>query len=123
MLPVFHQQRYWEFKQVLERVRESADAAADGATLTSEVSDLQHFFEHQILSLDASELLPVIEQRVQAYQVEINKQLRLLGMDVMFLQAARQADTRAQRWRQVSDRLSVLIRYCDGLLGKPEGPA
>jgi hypothetical protein len=90
---------------------------ADGATLEPEVLKLQQFFQNQILKLDGNELSPELEQRIYSFQVEIDKQLRLLGMDIMFLQAARQEATGSQRRSQVSDRLSTLIRYCEAVLG------
>lgn len=121
MLPPSHQQRYREFKHVLEQVRGIAEPGVAETRLKSEFSELQQFFQGQILSLAGSDLTPAVEQRVQSYQVEMNKQLRLLGIDVMFLQAAKQATTRAQRWGQVGDRLTTLIRYCEILLEEEEG--
>jgi len=61
-----------------------------------------------------------VEQRLQSFQVEINKQLRLLGMDVLFLKSARQVTTIAQRRSQMGDRVQILIQYCDAVLGFQE---
>lgn len=118
MLSALYRQRYGELKQVLDQVsRIAAQSDCDGSALKSSVAQLQKFFQNQILSLQADELSPETEQRVQSYLVEINKQLRLLEMDVMFLQAARQPATREQRQRQMGDRLMTLIRYCEAVLG------
>lgn len=63
-------------------------------------------FRDQVLALDAasSESLPNI-------QVEINKQLRLLKTDCLFLQTAKQTDTRDQRLAQMRDRVKLLQSY------------
>ncbi|WP_421657607.1 heterocyst frequency control protein PatD [Leptothermofonsia sp. ETS-13] len=116
MLLPLHQQSYGEFKQALRQMNETVKQGNDGSGLKLEVTKLQQFFQTKILTLNTDELPPEVEQRVQSYQVEIDKQLRLLGMDVMFLQAARKAGTGEQRRKQVSDRVLTLIRYCDALL-------
>ncbi|PSB23662.1 hypothetical protein C7B82_30405 [Stenomitos frigidus ULC18] len=86
--------------------------------LKSKAMALQQFFREQILSLQLDELAPAVQHWVQSYHVEIDKQLRLLAMDIMFLQAARQSVTAEQRRQQIRDRLTTLQRYCDGLLGE-----
>ncbi|MCL6434265.1 MAG: heterocyst frequency control protein PatD [Leptolyngbyaceae cyanobacterium HOT.MB2.61] len=121
MLLPLHKQSYREFKQVLRLMDETVKQGNDGSGLKSEVTKLQQFFQTKILILNTNELPPEVEQRVQSYQVEIDKQLRLLGMDVMFLQAARQARTGEQRRKQVGDRILTLMRYCDALLEEGEG--
>jgi hypothetical protein len=119
MLPLLHQQHYERFKQVLEQISQMVtDTICSESVLKLKLTELQQFFQDQILSLNADELDSEIAQRVQSYQVEMNKQLRLLGMDVMFLQAAQQATTNRQRRSQVSERLRILIRYCEVVLGK-----
>jgi hypothetical protein len=49
----------------------------------------------------------------------MSKQLRLLAIDVMFLQGARQASTAQTRLQTISDRLTTLIQYCDAII-QPE---
>lgn len=112
----FHQQPYREFKQALRQMNETIKQGNGGSGLKPEVTKLQQFFQTKILTLNTDELPSGVGQRMQSYQVEIDKQLRLLGMDVMFLQAARKAGTGEQRRKQVSDRVLTLIRYCDALL-------
>jgi len=118
MLPLMHQQRYERFQEALEQLRLAAvQPNSDSVSLESDVAELQLLFQDQILGLSIADLPLDVEQRVQSYQVEMNKQLRLLGMDVMFLRAARQAVTREQRRNQMNDRIGILIRYCEALLG------
>ncbi|NJR38668.1 MAG: heterocyst frequency control protein PatD [Leptolyngbyaceae cyanobacterium CSU_1_4] len=42
--------------------------------------------------------------KAQSYQTEINKQLRLLSIDLIFLKSARQSATHDQRWNLMGDR-------------------
>ncbi|MBW4472025.1 MAG: heterocyst frequency control protein PatD [Stenomitos rutilans HA7619-LM2] len=121
-LPLLHQQRYEAFQQLLGQVAQTI-AQGDSALLyepstvvQAKVADLQQFFRQQILCLPLDILVPSMQHWMQSYQVECDKQLRLLGLDVMSLRAARQPTTIAQRQQQVSDRLSTLQRYCAAVL-------
>jgi hypothetical protein len=80
------------------------------------IAQVQTFFQQQILSRDFSYLESADEFQIQGVVVEINKQLRMLSTDAMFLKAARQPDTAAQRLQQIDDRINTLIRYCNILL-------
>ena len=116
MLPNIHYQRYQEFKQALEQLQQTAAGThLDAPRLRQSYLTVQQFFQQQIVSLDAGDL-EQDQARVLSYQTEMSKQLRLLGMDVMFLQAARQPGTASCRQQQVGDRLKTLVGYCDALL-------
>jgi hypothetical protein len=117
MLPNLHRQRYQKFKQALEQLQQTgASAQMDAPKLQQNFLEAQQFFQQQIVSLDAGDLKSDIEPRVRSYQTEMSKQLQLLGMDVIFLQAARQSGTAMARVQQLSLRIQTLIRYCDALL-------
>lgn len=112
-----HRQQYEALQQSLSRLQ--ADAAEDNADwsfLQAHFSETQALFQSKILSLDLEDLDAVEAAQIQSYQTEINKQLRLLGMDMMFLKAARQSATRQQRLTQIGDRLKLLLHYCDAVL-------
>ena len=83
---------------------------------------VQQFFQQQVGPLELAELDGAIAPRVQAVRTEMQKELRLLAMDVMFLQAARQSVTQQQRQEQLGDRLEKLLGYCQVLL-EAERPA
>jgi hypothetical protein len=124
MLPEAHRQIYQEFLRSLEQLQGMAtQAKPEPAALIALFQKVQQFFQGQILSLSwENHPDPKMEQRVQSYQIEMNKQLKLMGTDVMFLQAARQSSTAQQRQVQISDRLNLLIGYCNVLLqSKEEG--
>jgi hypothetical protein len=73
---------------------------------------LKQMYQMHLLNCNLDGLLPQTAQMLQSVQVEIDKQLRLLGMDVQFLQAAKQPITVEQRKTQIRDRLQTLLRYC-----------
>ncbi|AFY32717.1 heterocyst frequency control protein PatD [Calothrix sp. PCC 7507] len=82
----------------------------EAATLRSRLASLQQFFGQQIAPLTE------VESREQSYRTEISKQLRLLEIDVMFFQGARQQSTAQARLETICDRLTTLVQYCDAIL-------
>lgn len=104
-------------------------ATLKSATLKSAIAQLQQHFHSEILGLEDPQRLPPhdlggaldpgIAQRLRSLQVEIDKQLKLLAMDVLFLQTARQATTLDQRLQQMGDRLERVDRYCAIVLEAP----
>jgi hypothetical protein len=118
MLPDLYQQCYQEFRQRLEHLQNTPPEPR--ASFPEDFHALQQFFQQTILSLDLDALDPGTATQIQSVQIEINKQLRLLGTDIPFLQAARQSATTQQRQTQIRDRITLLLRYCDMLLAKDE---
>ncbi|MBN3949237.1 MAG: heterocyst frequency control protein PatD [Nostoc sp. NMS7] len=131
-----NREKYQAFVTLLEQLRSDATTTQIVAPeLRQGVASLQQFFRQQIVPLadvgvgvgeasgreaSAREASPQGEDwRVQSYQTEMSKQLRLLEIDVMFLQGARQASTAQTRLQTISDRLTILIQYCDAIL-QPE---
>jgi septum formation inhibitor MinC len=117
MLPKLYYQRYQKFSQMLQQISQATAASGlDAQKLRHNFLAAQQFFQQQIVSLDSSELDPADESKVRSYQTEMSKQLNLLGMDVTFLQAARQSETAKTRQEQILQRLQTLTRYCDALM-------
>lgn len=117
MLPVSHRQPYQTFDQSLRRFGERVrQANPDTQTLQRIFLEIQQQFQQQIMSQNLEDLDSAVEHRVQSLQTEMTKQLRLLAMDVMFLQTARQPVTLQQRQAQMGDRLQLLQRYCEAIL-------
>ncbi|WP_138497260.1 heterocyst frequency control protein PatD [Nostoc sp. PA-18-2419] len=109
-----YREKYQALVTLLEQLRPDATTTQiDVPELRRCVASLQQLF--------AKEIVPLANQdsRVQSYQTEISKQLRLLEIDVMFFQGARQASTVETRLQTISDRLTTLIQYCDAIL-QPE---
>ncbi len=89
----------------------------DRPTINQTVQAIEHYFRNQILAATSV----TDDDPHQAIHVEINKQLRLLKTDLLFLRSAQQADTQAQRLGQMRDRLTLLERYGEMILGESYG--
>ena len=86
----------------------------EAAAIKQAVQAIETCFRDRVLTLDSAS-----SESLHGIQVEINKQLRLLKTDCLFLQTAKQADTRGQRLVQMRDRLKLLQSYCAMLLETP----
>lgn len=123
MLPNDRQQCYRKLREYLEELcRQVGVDRPDGVSLRESVDRTQTFFQSQVLSLPLEGLDRTDVHRTQSYNTELHKQLRLLATDVLFLGSARQAATVQQRQAQLRDRLTILLRYCDILLGEHSSP-
>lgn len=119
MIPVAYQQIFQTFSLRLNELQQTAVQANPEATLLqSHFLAVQQFFQNQIMALEDTDLEPLERSRIQAYRTEMNKQMRLLGMDIAFLQTARQPVTAQQRQAQIRDRATRLIDYCKAVLGE-----
>ncbi len=85
----------------LETLGRSANP--DGGQLQAQFLLAQQHFQHQLLP------------STQPVLTEINRTLRLLAMDVAFLQAARQTTTTQQRQRQLGEKVQQLLGFCTAL--------
>jgi uncharacterized protein YlxP (DUF503 family) len=88
--------------------------------LKHHLTRLQASFSQTIARIDLTDIPPPANQRLQSLQVEIAKELRLLQMDLLFLQTAKQPQTVAHRQQQIQSRLATLLRYCAIVLTPPE---
>ncbi|WP_017314278.1 heterocyst frequency control protein PatD [Mastigocladopsis repens] len=88
----------------------------DTPKLRQHVTSLQQFFQQQIVPLMNQDTDSNNQGWLQSNQTEMSKQLRLLEIDVMFFQGARQASTAKTRLDAIGDRLTTLIEYCNAIL-------
>jgi hypothetical protein len=122
-LPQSHRDRYQQWQDLLAACRTIVQGPeTDGPALRAQLLQVQQFFQEQVGPLDLADLDGAIAPRVQAVRTEMQKELRLLVMDGMFLQAARQSATQQQRQAQLGDRLEKLAGYCQVLV-EAERPA
>jgi hypothetical protein len=106
-----NREKYQELITLLEQLRRQVTTnQVNAVELRKAVSSLQQLFQQQIVPL-ADE-----NSRIQSYQTEISKQLRLLEIDVMFFLGSRQASTAQGRLQTIGDRLATLIQYCEAIL-------
>lgn len=103
---------------MLAQVSGAGAAPAAVADLRSLFHRLQAQFQQQVMAVDLGGLEGAIAAQIAALHTEMAKQLRLLSMDILFLQTARQPETVQQRTEQMGDRLRLLMRYCDAVLGE-----
>ena len=117
MLPTSHVRNWQEFKQLVEQLQGVvALEELDRVLFRSKVDRVEQFFRSCMIDVNSDQLDPSVVSQLQAYQTEVHKQLRLLGMDAMFLQAAYQSITAQERQRQMEARLQTLISYCEAVL-------
>jgi hypothetical protein len=113
----FDAQIYQQFHQMLGTLEaEVKQANPEARSLQVQFLEMQQWFQQQIMAADLSALATQQANLLQSIHIEVNKQLRLLGTDVMFFQAARQPLKRQQRQSQMGDRIHLLRTYCDHIL-------
>lgn len=84
----------------------------DGRSLQQQFLAAQQLYQQQLrptlmTSPDAEEWV--------TYQTEINRTFRLLGIDVSFLQTAKNALTVQKRQAQMQQHLQALLKFCHEL--------
>lgn len=110
-------ENYHAFATLLKQLRSDIlNRLLDAPELRLRMTSLQQFFLQQIVPLADEDTDKLDEERVQSYRTEMSKQLRLLEIDVMFFQGARQANTAKGRLDAIDDRLRTLIEYCNAIL-------
>lgn len=115
MLPEPYRQSYQTFQDELPQLQAAIEHESTVLVGQQMLANLQAN-QQQAIALPTDDLSAIAGQRLQALQIEINKQLRLLSTDLMFLQAAKQPQTRQQRQQQISERLHLLKQYCEAVL-------
>ena len=116
MLPPSHCDRIQEFVNVLKQLHPTVNSAPhnqEDISLSSTFQEVKKFFQEQIVSLTDDNLDSDDAYRMRSYLTEIHRLMRLLQMDMMFLQASRNPVTEKQRQSGMSDRIKTLIDYCE----------
>ncbi|GAB1543197.1 hypothetical protein NUACC21_58710 [Scytonema sp. NUACC21] len=110
-------EKYDSFAIQLKQLHsEIAADQLDSPGIRQRVISLQKFFQQQIVPLVNEDTDSNNKGRLQSYMTEMSKQLRLLEIDVTFLQGARQTSTTKARLDAIGNRLTTLIEYCNALL-------
>lgn len=119
MLPKGHNQRYQKFSQLLNQLQQLvAQENLELEKISAMKKEVQQFFETQIMSLDNLELDRPIAFQVKSYLTEMHKELRLLYLDLTFLQASRNPQTTQKRLATIKHRLKTLTGYCGTILSQ-----
>ncbi|MFM7364272.1 MAG: heterocyst frequency control protein PatD [Cuspidothrix sp.] len=110
--------KYQELAILLDRFRTNVTAnKLDAGELRLCLTQSQTFFIQQIIPLEDANF------REQSYKTEINKQLRLLEVDIIFLKGTRQITTSQARLNTIMQRINTLIRYCKAIMDSEEEKA
>ena len=110
------QQSFVVLRQGLHQLRAIAQQSPlDLPALQQALQNVQHAFQQ---GLEQAETLEPEAQLapLTAIYTEMNRLMRLLKVDVMGVQTARQADTTQQRLGQLGDRITRLLEFCDGAI-------
>jgi hypothetical protein len=73
-------------------------------------------FEGQILDGDMGDIQPPNEGKMRSYLTESHRLLRLLPLDVMFMEVSRNPTTIEQRRQAYQGKLDLLIRYAEAAI-------
>jgi hypothetical protein len=109
-------QEYQEFGRQCEKCREDLMLEGLPSAVKRSVDALQSIFTACLAAIEHHTLESVQADRLQAFNVEINKQLKLLRTDCLFLQTAKQSATIAQRQAQMLKRLDLVRAYGNAIL-------
>jgi hypothetical protein len=105
---------YQQFQRLVMAAQQSCEMTPiDAVNIDQAVQAIDNHFRDQILATT----IDIDDNPHQAIQVEINKQLRLLKTDRLFLRSAKQPHMVNQRLQQMTDRLVLLERYGEMILG------
>ncbi len=118
MLPNWHLQAIAQFQHTLEKLQASSTSEVwDVVTLKKTFEEAQQVFD-SLMQFSQEGLDPSFVSIFQSYVTESHKQMRLLQIDLRFLQASRQSTTTQQRLTQVRQRITILISYSQAMLEK-----
>ncbi|MEM8603612.1 MAG: heterocyst frequency control protein PatD [Cyanobacteria bacterium P01_H01_bin.121] len=104
-------------KQLLtEAATESPIETHDAQTWQHQITQAEQSFQAALTLVQVEQLESQGQQRLQALQTEISRQLRLVKLDISFLQAARQPGVQQQRYQQTQAHLGDLLRLTAGIV-------
>ena len=119
MLSATHDRAYQDFLTLLTRFSQLMSAQQQKIDLigvAQQFEELAIYFETHILPLDCTGIASEFCSRWQSIQREILREYKLLSIDKIFLSSARQQTTQNARIKNISDRLTKLIGYCQIML-------
>jgi hypothetical protein len=103
------------WQQLFNLLSDLPDPAAPD--LKASLGKAIELFESEILAQSFDEIPDPIAGKMRSYITESHRLLRLLSMDAMFIAAARNPTTAEQRRQAYRDKLNLLCRYCQDIIG------
>ncbi len=117
MLLKFYHQSYQELlDKLLQLQKQVREKDIDMMAINTIYNQGQDIFKGKILSVKLDDLDCNAIILIQSAQTEINKNLRLLGTELLFLASSRQAGTTQKRLDKVQRQIEQLIGYCQAII-------
>ncbi|MGB5595617.1 MAG: heterocyst frequency control protein PatD [Crocosphaera sp.] len=117
MLLKFYHQSYQELlDKLLQLQKQVREKDIDMMAINTIYNQGQDIFKGKILSVKLDDLDCNAIILIQSAQTEINKNLRLLGTELLFLASSRQAGTTQKRLEKVQGIIEQLIGYCQAII-------
>ena len=91
-------------------------AAIGQATMTQQASHLKGFFDQRIWPVITQIQLPQGQSQWHSATTEIHRHMRLLAVEISFVQAAHQRHTQQQRLGQIEQRIEQLQGFTQMLI-------
>ncbi|WP_353929990.1 heterocyst frequency control protein PatD [Okeanomitos corallinicola TIOX110] len=102
---------YQKFVTLLELLSDDiSENLLDAPGLRQSLIELKQYFVKEIASLTD------LNSRQQSYHTEMSKQLRLLELDITFLQGAKKPETIQTRVNNIKERLNTLVSFCQAMI-------
>jgi hypothetical protein len=116
MLPVSHHQSSEALLETLADLKKAVQSfTVEPSCVQAKYRKVQQVYQDRLVPLTTEAIENAIAPRWQSLQTEINRSLRLLQTDVIFLQASRQKATTEQRSMACLTRIEQLMGYCQEL--------
>lgn len=87
----------------------------DAAAVQQQVAQLQQRFQQILAALAEADLAPAVEQRLRPHQTEAHRRSRLLGIEAMRLQTAKQGATIERQRSQLADHTKALQEFVQAM--------
>ena len=92
-----------------------APSPPDAAAVQRQVAQLQQRFQQTLAAIAETDLTPAVEQRLRPHQTEAHRRLRLLGIEAMRLQAAKQVTTVERQRSQIQAHTQALQQFIQAM--------
>ena len=93
----------------------SKNTDPDAAAVQRQAVQLQQQFQQILAAIAETDLTPAVEQRLRPHQTEAHRRLRLLGIEAMRLQAAKQAATVERQRSQIQAHTQALQQFIQAM--------
>lgn len=116
------QHRYQQLKSQLQQLRTDLPSLGEQKGQAPQRGQALLQFWQQQFATESGEILPeTAYPSWRSLQTELHRELRLINVDLMFLENSHVAVTKDQKRREIGDRLTRLEQYCTQILSLIDG--